>query len=353
MTIFNPMKRILLCLLAALVLLPLQGAPKKGPAALWGSIDERYGEALMPVRGPKSLTLSGWRGERVMAQALVQAPGGAIDVTYSLSPLKQGRRTIPATQAETGWVTAVWTDGLNPDGGGCGVRTDRSQFDSSRVADRIDIHAKSVTLAPGTQQGFWLSLDIPRNAAPGRYRASLRFASEGRTFATLNLNVEVAAQTLPERNEFYLDLWQNPFAVARIAGVPLWSEEHFAAMRPLMERLARAGQKVVTCSIMQYPWNGQTFDPFLSMVTWTRTLDGWWRFGYEVFDRWVEVMFSCGIDARINCYSMVPWALSFPYYDEATAMMQVVHAAPGEREYDLMWTAMLKSFSRHLKEKGS
>lgn len=346
------MKRILLCLLAALPLLPLPGAPKNAPSACWGSIDVRYDESITPCIGPKTLQLAGWRGERVMAQALVQAPAGAEGVAYFLSDLRGPGWVIPAAQAETGWVTTVWTDCLNPDGTGCGDRSDRSPFDSSRVADRIDIHTQMLTLAPGEQQGLWLSLDIPREARPGKYRGTLSFTSGGKTFASLAFVVNVAPLCLPERTAFHLDLWQNPFAVARIEGVPLWSEAHLAAMRPLMERLARAGQKVVTCSIMHYPWNGQTYDPFLSMVTWTKTVDGGWRFGYEVFDRWVEFMISCGISERINCYSMVPWALSFPYFDEATATMQVVHAAPGEPEYDRMWTAMLKSFARHLKEKG-
>ena len=351
------MNRFLSITLGVLLLLgasaePLQAARKNGPTATWGSIDERYPETITAVRGTPSLRLTGWRGERVMAQALVQAPAGADGVTFELSALQGSRGTLSADCAETGFVTAVWTDCLNPDGTGCGVRTDRSRFDSSRVADRIDIHTKAVALAEGTQQGFWLSLDIPRDAAPGRYRGTLRFFEAGKPFATLPLQLDVSPYTLPERGAFQLDLWQNPFAVARVEGVPLWSEAHFAAMRPLMERLARAGQKVVTCSIMHHPWNAQTYDPFTSMITWTRTVDGGWRFGYEVFDRWVEFMFSCGIDGRINCYSMVPWALSFPFFDEATATVQQLHAAPGDRAYDAMWTAMLKSFARHLKEKG-
>lgn len=40
-------------------------------------------------------------------------------------------------------------------------------------------------------------------------------------------------RTLPAPAEwaYHLDLWQNPFAVARYYQVPLWSKEHFDAMR--------------------------------------------------------------------------------------------------------------------------
>lgn len=59
-----------------------------------------------------------------------------------------------------------------------------------------------------------------------------------------------------------------------------------------------------------------------------------------------------GIDKQINCYSMVPWELSFQYYDQATNSLKFVKTAPGEEAYEEMWVAMLSSFSKHLKEKG-
>lgn len=53
---------------------------------------------------------------------------------------------------------------------------------------------------------------------------------------------------------------------------------------------------------------------------------------------------SVGIDRQINCYSMVPWELSFQYFDQATNSMKSVKTAPGEKEYEEMWIAMLSSF---------
>lgn len=115
---------------------------------------------------------------------------------------------------------------------------------------------------------------------------------------------------------FWLDMWQNPYAVARYYQVPLWSEAHFEAMRPVMKQLADAGQKCITASIMHQPWGGQTEDPFESMVMRVKKLDGSWEYDYAVFDKWVEFALSMGIDREINCYSMIPWKLSFRYYDQ-------------------------------------
>ena len=130
----------------------------------------------------------------------------------------------------------------------------------------------------------------------------------------------MSSRELPAPSEwaYHLDLWQSPFAVARYYQVPLWSQEHLDAMRPLMKMLADAGQKIITATLTHKPWNGQTEDYFETMVTWMKRADGTWAFDYTVFDRWVEFMMSVGINQQINCYSMVPWELSFQYFDQAT-----------------------------------
>lgn len=51
------------------------------------------------------------------------------------------------------------------------------------------------------------------------------------------------------------------------------------------------------------------------MVEKTLYPDGKWEYDFSVFDIWVEFMFSLGIDRQINCYSMIPWKLTFDYVD--------------------------------------
>ena len=119
-----------------------------------------------------------------------------------------------------------------------------------------------------------------------------------------------------------------------------------------MQRLANAGQKVITASVMHHPWAGQTEDPFDSMVFRMRKIDGSWVYDYTVFDRWVEFMMSLGIDRQINCYTLVPWALKFDYYDQATNRVCFVEAKPGASAYEDYWFSFLKDFAKHLRQKG-
>lgn len=322
----------------------------------WGTTDTRYAKHQLPsLKNQKNISLKGWRGERVNAQAVVWTGTELQDLNFSFSDFKDKKgNMLPKEALTAGFVRYVMTDELNKDGrGACGYRKS-VDFDSLLVADPIDSNLKSMTLPARTVQPIWVQCWIPQSAASGIYKGELLVNDGSHLLQRLNLEINVSSRELPQPSEwaFHLDLWQNPYAVARYYQVPLWSQEHLDAMRPLMKMLANAGQKVITATLMHKPWNGQTEDYFDTMVTWMKRADGTWAFDYTIFDRWVEFMMSVGIDKQINCYSMVPWELSFQYYDQTTNSLKSVKTAPGEQAYEEMWVAMLASFSKHLKEKG-
>lgn len=296
-----------------------------------------------------------WRGEKVFAQAVVSSEEEELkDVRLSVSDLRNGKSLIGAENIRLQFVSYVVSDLLDTTKyGQCGSREDKSKWGEVLVADVLDIN-DSMTVPAGRKQPVWMTVSVPSDARPGKYSGKLTVTSSNAKARSLNVELTVADHVLPPARDwaFHLDLWQNPYSVARYENVPLWSEAHFEAMRPVMRMLAEAGQKSVTATIMSRPWNGQTEDAFGSMVTKIRRIDGTWLYDYTIFDRWVEFMFSLGIDRQINCYSMIPWALQFDYIDQATSSPATFQAAPGSEEYNEYWGAFIADFARHLKAKG-
>ena len=295
-----------------------------------------------------------WRGEKVFAQAVVSSEEELKDVRLSVSDLRNGKSLIGAENIRLQFVSYVVSDLLDTTKyGQCGSREDKSKWGEVLVADVLDIN-DSMTVPAGRKQPVWMTVSVPSDARPGKYSGKLTITSSNAKARSLNVELTVADHVLPPARDwaFHLDLWQNPYSVARYENVPLWSEAHFKAMRPVMRMLAEAGQKSVTTTIMNRPWNGQTEDAFGSMVTKIRRIDGTWLYDYTIFDRWVEFMFSLGIDKQINCYSMIPWALEFDYIDQATSSPATFQAAPGSEEYNEYWGAFIADFARHLKAKG-
>lgn len=326
------------------------------PQVSWGSTDIRYPmeKPASVARIQKKLDLVAWKGEKVSAQWVVWTGRTLENLSFTVSDLTAGKATIPASQVEAGFVRYVMTDELNKDGrGACGYRN-KADYDSSLVADVIDHHLQAMRVEARTTRPGWISIRVPRQAAEGLYSGTLAVRDGDKLLAELKLTLRVKKDALPEPADwrFHLDLWQNPYAVARYYGVEPFSEEHFALMRPLMQRYAGAGGKVITASIMDRPWDGQTYDAFRSMVTWMKKADGTWQYDYTVFDRWVEFMMSVGVRGQINCYSMVPWKLAFRYYDQASDSFRHLTCKPGDAAYEEFWGSMLRSFAAHLKEKG-
>ena len=324
--------------------------PKPGPQAAWqqmskpslgwGSIDVRYSRSQVPATTAKSPLLRAWRGERVSAQAVLATPKTLQRVTFAVSDLKSGRNIIPASAIRKYFVRYVIADSY------------KEREDTVLVADRLD-PVTELKVEANTARPLWLDIHVPADAAAGTYKGTLTVNCDGKRLS-LPLQLQVAARTLPAPKEwsFHLDLWQNPYAVARYFGVPLWSQQHFDLMRPSMELLAAAGQKVITCSVINRPWNGQTYDPFESMIGKMKQLDGSWRYDYSVFDRWVEFMMSCGITEQIDCYTLVPWHYRFDYYDCASNNVRYLECKPGEQAYHDFIAPFLRDLSKHLREKG-
>lgn len=306
----------------------------------WGNIDTRYLRSEVAEGLTKSIELHAWKGERVAAQAVISTPADISKLTFSVSDLKCGKNVISAGNIRKYFVRYVIAD--TPDD------MKAAQLMPDLLSTDSEMAVKEKTTRP-----LWLDIHVPASTVPGKYKGFLLINLDGKT-NKLPLVVDVVDHTLPEPAEwaFHLDLWQNPYAVARYFDVPLWSDQHFERMRPLMERLAASGQKAITCSIIQHPWNGQTYDPFESMIAKMKMLDGSWKYDYTVFDKWVDFMMSCGITEQIDCYTIVPWHNKFEYYDCATNMTKTLSCRPGEQAYHNFLRPFLKDFASHLKGKG-
>lgn len=305
----------------------------------WGSTDIRYSRSAPVAASAKAIKLNAWKGERVSAQAVLSTPVAFSSVKMSVSDLKCGKNIIPASAVSKFFVCYTI----------CGAWQNN---DPVLLPERLEEY-ESMAVDANTSRPLWIEVKVPASAAAGLYKATLTVDCDGQKLS-LPFQLQVSGNVLPEPEEwsFHLDLWQNPYAAARYYQVPLWSKEHFDAMRPTMEAYAKAGAKVITASIIQHPWNGQTLDPFESMIAKMKQVDGSWKYDYSVFDKWIEFMLSCGITQQIDCYTLVPWHYKFDYYDCATNSVRYVECKPSEQAYRDMIFPFLKDFAAHLKAKG-
>lgn len=300
-----------------------------------GSTDLRYPPAgrigdLRPFTD--GIDLHAWRGERVNAQVVLHSEASHEMLRFAPSAVVSNNTRIPI---EPRFVRYTLADG-------------------KAQGDILD-HAQTLPLPAGANRPVWVTIDVPQDASPGEYHGELTILSDtSRVNIPVRLRVLAATLPAPEKWSFHLDLWQHPQAVARWHDVPAWSDAHLDLMEPSMKRLAAAGQKTITCSIIEEPWNGQTYDLFPTMIEWHKKANGSWSYDYTIFDRWVSFMSDrCGMSqARIHCYSMLPWSLKFRYFDEKENRHVDLALQPGTPDFDTFWGSFLADFTRHLKQKG-
>ncbi len=315
----------------------------------FGSIDVRYRKSSVPAASPvDAWSGSGWRGERVSAQAVLWSSADIAGVECEFSPFVSGKNTLKPAIAQARFVRYVLTDIFEP---GCGHRKPED-FPVSLAADMLD-SIRCFDLEAKTARPVWLTFDIPADAEPGVYSGVLHVYAQKQKSQKLNITLEVLPQTLPAPKDwqFHLDMWQHPSAVARVNGVKPWSEEHWKLLEGPMKMLADAGQKVITVTLNKDPWHNQCFDRYEDMIKWTKQADGSWTYDYSILDRWVELMMRLGVTKEINCYSMIPWNNELHYYDAAAEKYIDVSAKPGSKEFAALWTPFLKDFRKHLEEK--
>jgi len=321
----------------------------KTAGAGFGSVNTHYGRSSAPVITELQSTWKkkAWKGERVHTQVLLYSKKLLKDVQLEVTELKAkgSKESIAKENVQANFVRYVMTSYIGNLKQGCDIQI---KVDSSLRADIID-NKSMYSVADSTTRPIWLSIDIPADAKTGTYSGRLKIKASGYQ-QTLPFEIDVLEHRLPAAKDwsFHLDLWQNPYSDARVAGVELWSKAHFDVMRPVYQRLASAGQKVITSTLIHDPWKSQTYDVYGGMIKWIKKNDGSWTYDFSAFDKWVEFMMSLGIDKQINAYGMIPWTLEYTYYDEATGENKIFKASPETTEYATYWGSMLSSFAEHL-----
>ena len=321
-----------------------------GLIATWGSRDIHYKLHEAPTHDLQdAVTLRAWKGERANIQAVLYSKSDQGTLSVRMTEWKKGGKATGITEAgDARFVNYVITD----DYVSCGNHP--MNWGTWLVADVIDQDKPHAVPAMETRP-VWCTIEVPRDVEAGEYTTALEVVNEaGDVVKSLALTIVVDSHSLPTvaEQKFHLDFWQQPYAVSRYYGVERWSDEHLEALRPYLQALGRAGQRVVSAILFYEPWGEQTHDLFDPMVQTTKKADGTWAYDYTIFDKYVELCDEYGINKQINCFSMLPWDMSFRYWDEASESYKNLSTSYDSAEYRELWTSFLTAFKAHLQQKG-
>ena len=318
----------------------------------FGSEDALYFRAEVPEVQP-DLTWSacGWRGERMNTQVLVWSADTIEQVRFKAGDLTNGHGgVISKNNISINMVRYVLAN--YPYGAAnvtCGDSPYKGGFlmpDRFEKFDRFDLPGK--TLRP-----VWIALNIPSGAQAGKYQGTIEVISKGAT-KTLKLNVDVQNQVLPAPHEwkYRLDLWQNPWVLAWDNHLEPWSEEHKLLLKKHLKLYADAGGKYITTYAVNSPWSDNSYTVEGGMIESIKQKNGTWKFDYKIFDEYVELAISVGIDKAITVYTPLPGGYRFRYIDEQTGNYVTESWPPTSEKFKAYWNPFLNDLRAHLTKKG-
>ncbi len=197
-------------------------------------------------------------------------------------------------------------------------------------------------------QPLWITVSVSKDAEPGDYKGRIQVILDKGKELELIQNIRVLDAELKDSEDYYLNLWQYPYASAAYYHVTPFSKEHLAIMKNQMEPYIKAGGKIGTASIVEEPWYHQTYCDYPSMVKWKKE-SGIWKFDYCDFDKWAEFLFDEVKVSYIECYSIVPWENILRYVEDEVKKEQRME--PGTKNWEETWEKFLKDFVQHLEEK--
>jgi len=330
---------------------PLWENTGKGLHASFGSIDLRYARHKVPMESVvKDKRFVAWKGEKINAQIVLWSVTNVKQVECVWEPLTNSNGdTIDASHIKTRYVRYVLSDEY---GEGCGTRS-KDANTVQLVGDVLD-ELPGMNMDPKTVRPVWISIDVPETAQPGVYTSSLKIFSRKNSPQELRFTLDVQNKVLSssEDRTFHLNIKQEPLAIALWHDVKPWSQDHFDLMRPYIKMLAEAGQKSVSCLLYEGVDEHRAFSLPTSMITWTKTKQGKWKYDFSILERWIRFMGEMGIDKHINLYSILPQNKQLFYYDEVSGENKLLSLQVDSRDRRGVLKSYFTKLSNFLSERG-
>lgn len=240
------------------------GAPLKGL-----SVGNPF-DPLRPVR------MAAPRGGVCSGQLVLTDFSGLKDVSAELGPLTgPGGAEIPANAVQLRYA----------------VQPEKIHYCDVLTEDPVE---NAITLP------IWILVEVPKNQAPGWYRATLTATANGQD-VHVPIQVLVCAWTLPDPKHYrsFASVMHSPDTLAMHYGVEPWSPEHFDVMERSVELLGQLGNNVMFVPVILHTHGGYR----TGMIRWVKA-DGSLRPDFSAFERYVDLYLKHCAAPNVICLTV-------------------------------------------------
>jgi len=255
---------------------------EQGGLCVW-TVDphEKVFRDAKPPGEPGVVKLRAARNEYESGQIAFRADAALQGSRLELSPLEHvdGRGAIDGADFTWSFVGFIPIEKNTPAADRLWVREAPCEVPDPLLEER------TLDVPPGAAQPVWLTVRVPKDAAPGTYRGEASVVA-GELRASVPVELTLDPFTVPEERHLLITNWFSASRIARAHGVDLWSEPFWAVLGRYADAMAAHRQNVALT-----PWG---------LIDVTRQKDGKLAFDYTRFDRYVELFARAGVADRIE-----------------------------------------------------
>ncbi len=149
----------------------------------------------------------------------------------------------------------------------------------------------------GELKSFYVTVDVPVDAAPGDYPIKVTFDKEyeGIYSTSVEFTLHVIDAVLPEQ-EMKVTEWFHSDCIANYYDLEVFSDKHFEYIGKFMKCAVKNGINMILMPIFTPPldtaWGGERLTTQLVGV---RETEEGWQFDFTLLRRWVELAKECGV----------------------------------------------------------
>ncbi|HOX05050.1 MAG TPA: DUF6067 family protein [Planctomycetota bacterium] len=304
----------------------------------------------------KPIALTGARNGVFSGQVVLTSGSALRGVKAKAGDLARegGGGTIPASQVQVRFAAPATPDK-------CWLPAQR--FDALLEAAPAEVPAAEAKAtrefkpaSPGCMAVLpvWVSVRVPRDAAPGEYKGRVTIEAAGAGPFEVPVEIRVAAMVLPDPADFTVKNqgMHSPDQLARHYGVPMWSDRHFQLMGRSLALMKEVGSRQATCNFT-IRYLSQDNDE--TMVKWIKQADGSFKYDFTVFDRYLDLVDkSVGkpFPLRLNMWANTKEPLSVLVSDPAAGKVApLVQPAYGTPEALAFWKPVLGEIRARLEKR--
>ena len=220
----------------------------------------------------------------------------------------------------------------------------------------------------GAVAPVWVTVKIPKEAAPGLYAGGLTISIEGEKDIIVPVELKVLAFTLPDQQDYrtWVDLIESPDTLAEEYKIPLWSDRHFEMISSSFELMSGTGSRTLYIPAIAHTNLGNSE----SMIRWINKGRNKYEWDFSIMEKYLdlaqkklgkpklvvlqvwEVYMRSTMQKRFEDFA----SLGYPqvtFLDTATGKTELGKLPPLSDAYSkTLWRDLIEQVQARLKKRG-